>query len=53
MTEELITYLESIIQIHPDNLRDSAEDRHFLLGQLNVIDKIKDIAERGYPDEAE
>jgi len=49
---EVVSYLESIIYITPEDLRAGDNERQFLLGQLDVIDKIKDILEKGLPNDA-
>lgn len=48
--EELIKYLEKTYQVTKEDLDLPDGDRFFLMGQLSMIDDIKEIYERGYPD---
>ena len=51
--DELIKYLEDKYTIVPADLAEEEFDRGALVGQHNLIQEIKEIAERGYPDEEE
>ena len=51
--EELIKYLEQTYIITKEDLALPDDERNFLLGQLSMIDDIKDIYEKGFPNDKE
>lgn len=51
--EELIKYLEETYEITKEDLTLPDDERNFLLGQLSMIDDIKEIHEKGFPNEGE
>ncbi len=50
--EELITYLEKQYELSKEDLLMSDEDRYMLVGQLELLAQIKDIYEKGIPDDS-
>ena len=48
--EELIKYLEAEYTISKEDLALPDDERNFFLGQLSMIDDIKEIYEKGYPN---
>ena len=48
--EELIRYLEEQYTISREDLLMGDEDRYMLIGQLELLAQIKDIYEKGYPN---
>lgn len=51
--DELIQYLEETYTLSKEDLALPDDERNFLLGQLAMIDEIKEIAEKGFPNEDE
>ena len=48
--EELIKYFEENYYITKEDLALPDDERNFFLGQLSIIDEIKDILENGFPN---
>jgi len=51
--EELIQYLEEQYTLKRDDLLMEHDDRMMLIGQLELLDQIKDLYEKGYPKKDE
>ena len=51
--EELLKYFTKTYIITKEDLALPDDERNFFLGQLAMIDEIKDIYENGFPDEEE
>ena len=49
--EKLIAYLEKQLTLKPSDLVLEDDDRMILVGQIDLLDQIKEIHEHGYPDE--
>ena len=48
--EALIKYLEEEYTIRLEDLLMSDEDRYMLIGQLKLIEQIKEIHDKGFPE---
>jgi len=48
--EELIRYFEEQLALKPTDLLMEEDDRMILVGQIQMLDQIKEIHERGFPD---
>lgn len=51
--EELIKYLEEGLQLSTKDLEKSDTERNKLIGKIELLDQIKVIHQKGYPDEEE
>lgn len=51
--EELIKYLDKTYIITKEDLALPDDERNFFLGQLSMIDDIKNIYEKGFPNAEE
>ena len=49
--EELISYLDEQLSLKPSDLILSDDDRMILVGQIALLDQIKEIHEQGFPTE--
>ena len=47
--ETLIAFLEEQLKVTPQDLLLSHDDRMILVGQLDLLNQIKEIHEHGYP----
>jgi len=50
MMDELIRYLEETYQLTKADLALPDDERNFLLGQLSMLDEIKEIHLNGFPN---
>ena len=50
MIEQLIKHLEEELALNAADLKASEADRWFKLGQLEVLEWIKNYAQRGFPE---
>lgn len=48
--EELIKYLEKTYTVTKEDLMLPDDERNFLLGQLSIIEDIKEIYEKGFEE---
>lgn len=51
--DDLIRYLEKDYELKPTDLLLNDEDRMILVGEINLLDKIKDLNEKGFPKDEE
>jgi hypothetical protein len=51
--EELIKFLEEQLTLKPSDLIMKDDDRMILVGQIALLDQIKEIHENGYPTDEE
>jgi len=49
--EKLIQYFEKKLTLTPADLLLNHDDRQILIGQIDMLEQMKEIAEHGYPDE--
>jgi len=49
--EELIEYLDKQLKLKPSDLLMEDFDRAILMGQIDLLNQIKEIHEKGYPPE--
>jgi len=49
--EQLIEFLEEQLTLKPSDLILDNDDRMILIGQIELLDQIKDIHEKGYPND--
>ena len=50
MMDELIKYLEGLLEVKVSDLASTDEERYKLIGKLDLLYVIKQIDEKGYPD---
>lgn len=50
--DDLIKYLDKKLVLQPSDLTMIDDDRMILVGQITLLDEIKEINERGIPDDS-
>lgn len=53
MIDQIIEYLDKTYALTKEDLALPDDERNFLLGQLALIDEIKEIVEKGLPKDEE